>query len=35
LHERYRLGLALFHLFDKHGIGRVIMEVCPADEEGA
>ena len=35
LHEKYRLGLALLHLFGKHEIGQVTLEVCPADEEGA
>jgi uncharacterized protein len=35
LREKYRLGLALFHLFGAHEIGRVTLEVRPADAEGA
>ena len=35
LREKYRLGLGLFHLFGKDEIGRVTLEVRPADTEGA
>jgi uncharacterized protein len=35
LHEKYWLGLGLFHLFGKDEIGRVTLEVRPADMEGA
>jgi PPOX class probable F420-dependent enzyme len=35
LREKYRLGLALLHLFGEHEIGRVTLEVSPADAEGA
>ena len=34
LREKYRLGLALLHLFGEHEIGRVTLEVGPADAEG-
>ena len=33
LREKYRFGLALFHLFGKHEIGEVTLEVRPAADE--
>ena len=33
LREKYRFGLAMFHLFGKHEIGEVTLEVRPAAEE--
>ena len=35
LREKYRLGLGVFYLFGKHEIGRVTLEVRPANTEGA
>jgi hypothetical protein len=35
LREKHKLGLALFHLFGEHEVGRVTLEVSPADAEGA
>ena len=32
LREKYRFGLALFHLFGKHEIGEVTLEVRPATD---
>lgn len=34
LGEKYRLALALFHLFGRREIGRVTLEVRPANSEG-
>lgn len=33
LHEKYRLGLALFHLFGRREVGRVTLEIRPVDAE--
>jgi PPOX class probable F420-dependent enzyme len=33
LHAKYRLGLGLFHLFGQHEIGKVVLEIRPADPE--
>lgn len=33
LHEKYRLGLGLFHLFGRREIGKIVLEVRPADHE--
>ena len=35
LREKYRLGLALFHLFGRREVGEVTLEVRPTDTEGA
>ncbi|MGB3635603.1 MAG: PPOX class F420-dependent oxidoreductase [Rubrobacteraceae bacterium] len=32
LHQKYRLGLGLFHLFGQQDIGKVVLEIRPADE---
>ena len=33
LHKKYRLGLGLFHLFGQSEIGKVVLEIRPADSE--
>ena len=33
LREKYRIGLGLFHLFGRREIGRVTLEVRPAEED--
>ncbi len=33
LREKYRFGLGLFHLFGRHEIGEITLEVRPAEEE--
>ena len=33
LREKYRLGLGLFNLFGQHEIGKIVLEIRPADPE--
>lgn len=33
LNEKYRIGLGLFHLFGQQEIGKIILEIRPADSE--
>lgn len=33
LYKKYRLGLGLFNLFGRHDIGKVVLEIRPADSE--
>lgn len=33
LREKYRIGLGLFHLFGRRDIGKVVLEIRPADPE--
>ena len=33
LYKKYRLGLGLFQLFGQHEIGKVVLEIRPADSE--
>lgn len=33
--EKYRLWLALFHLFGQHQYGRITLEISPAEEDAA
>ncbi|CAN5703156.1 hypothetical protein BH24ACT22_BH24ACT22_17070 [soil metagenome] len=32
LYKKYRLGLGLFNLFGRHDIGKVVLEIRPAEE---
>ncbi|MGB3683302.1 MAG: PPOX class F420-dependent oxidoreductase [Rubrobacteraceae bacterium] len=34
LNRKYRLGLGLFHLFGQDEIGKIVLEIRPADESG-
>ena len=34
LNKKYRLGLGLFQLFGQHEIGKIVLEIRPADSEG-